>query len=395
MSCKIQLSKESITSFQGDTVTLQLISNCDITKEKISWTTDSPQFITIYDCQSTPEDLMNDRVLLVLMQAGDATVTATLGEETHHCKVHISKPISVSSETPMQYFLGDFHAHTGFSDGVGTPQIAFKQVEEEKEMHFFALTDHGSYHSPYKVFENVRAAEQHTNEFFTAFAAQESNLDLCTVDEYGLDVNQAGELLTYNATGWADSFSWNEYFETIGDNPAIVLGLAHPSEAGCATRVVWNGFNLPEVLDPRLKKLLHMVEVVNCPTLETYNLLHERIYSLALDYGYRVAPTSGSDTHSWNWGAGSTWSRTVLMAPYQSKEAFLDAMRNCRVYCTENGNVKLKFVVNGTHMGGTTAIATDYLIDVAVSPFHPASDGEQSELAEVISDYGKVLASKS
>ena len=332
-------------------MTLQLCAGEDLSGAPVLWRCSDPSVVRIRSFEGEKGGF-SDKVLLTLLKEGCAQVTASLDGREAECQIKVHSIKHAGPDEKMNYYRGDMHAHTGFSDGVGTPQMALARVKEEKFLDFYTISDHGISYTPEKCFANVLAAEQATDEQFVALPAQEADLYFELRDDYGFWVNQGGELLTYQGEKWARETDWDSFFERVGEHSGLMLGIPHPSDVGGKESTMWNGYNLPYLKEPRAKKYLRFVEILNSPTFEAYNLLHERIFSQALDFGYHVCPSAGSDTHSYNWGEGAMWSRTVIMAPELSKEAIIDAMLSGRVYVTESGNVKLKFQVNGVHPGG-------------------------------------------
>ena len=385
-------SKEEICSFAGDVVTLQACGGEGLSAAPVEWSCSDPSVVRIRSFAGE-EGGFADKVLLTLLKEGSAQVTASLDGQEATCQVKVRSLKHAGPEEKMNYYRGDMHAHTGYSDGVGTPEMALARVKEEKFLDFYTISDHGIAYTPEKCFTNVLAAEQATDEQFVTLPAQEADLYFELRDDYGFWVNQGGELLTFQGEKWARTTDWDSYFERVGEHSALMLGMPHPSDVGGAESTMWNGYNLPYLREPRAKKYLRFVEILNSPTFEAYNLLHERIFSQALDFGYHVCPSAGSDTHSYNWGEGAMWSRTVIMAPELSKEAIIDAMLSGRVYVTESGNVKLKFQVNGVHPGGTVKACDFYLCDFSFDVFRPANENERIVKAELFSDYGEVVDS--
>ena len=94
-----------------------------------------------------------------------------------------------------------------------------------------------------------------------------------------------------------------------------------------------------------ISRLMRCVEMGN-GTDRNCNLLHEYAFSEALDAGFRVTTTCGSDGHR-EWGFKVCPGKTVIMASERSKEAFTDALMNNRAYASDSGNVKLRLLVNG------------------------------------------------
>ena len=89
-----------------------------------------------------------------------------------------------------------------------------------------------AFFAPRHFFETIRAAEEYSTQNFVAFAAQEADLTLEYTDDYGLTVNNSGELLTYQAEGWAAIQSFADYFDCVGSNPALMIGVPHPNVIG-------------------------------------------------------------------------------------------------------------------------------------------------------------------
>ena len=44
----------------------------------------------------------------------------------------------------LRLFYGDLHNHTGYSDGLGRPEEALRQMRA-RGLHFAAITDHGEF----------------------------------------------------------------------------------------------------------------------------------------------------------------------------------------------------------------------------------------------------------
>ena len=120
--------------------------------------------------------------------------------------------------------------------------------------------------------------------------------------------------------------------------------------------------------------------------LREWNIVGERIYSVALDCGYKVGPNCASDSHGPVWGAASYPGRTVILAPGKSKELFLDALKNARVYASENGNTKVFYTVNGRQAANTLDLTEDYEFYIRVEPFRKPC--EKISHIDIVSDYG-------
>ena len=137
-------------------------------------------------------------------------------------------------------------------------------------------------------------------------------------------------------------------------------------------------------------EMFRMIEIGNGAD-RAQNLVHERMYSVALDCGFKLSPVCTSDWHGPNWGATSLRGKTIILAPEKSKEMFIDAIRNNRVYACENGNVKLCFTVNNRIAGSTLEPCNSYKFHAEISYFNKPLNEEKIVLLELVSDYGKTV----
>ena len=120
------------------------------------------------------------------------------------------------------------------------------------------------------------------------------------------------------------------------------------------------------------------------------NLINEFIYSVALDNGFKVSTTCSSDSHGPVWGYHRFPGKTVIMAKERSKEAFLDAICNNRIYGCESGNLKVRYSVNGRTAPVTLTPSDKSSFKVEISYF---SEDESTVpvKCQLISDYGKIV----
>ena len=54
----------------------------------------------------------------------------------------------IATSTPDQgwnFYFGNLHAHTSYSDGMGTPTEAYSHVSKAGVMDLFSTTEHGYY----------------------------------------------------------------------------------------------------------------------------------------------------------------------------------------------------------------------------------------------------------
>ena len=388
---KLFLSKNEINSFAGDIRTLSIGGSADI--PSVIWTTSDPEIAKIREF-----DDYKKGVLVVLLKEGRAVISAALGSETAQCTVTVRPSQKADPDGEFNYFLGDFHAHTSsihkkepFKKRVGeSADDMVSKVREEGKFDFFTISDHECLLDDEEVFSVYEAAEKNQREDFVAFPGIEEQIDIDSTDSYGLPRRDSGEVVTVNPLGAGGVNSWEEFVERIQPSPYTIASLAHPQVLGYSRYGIWN-FKLAEQTKPFMRDIVHMVEMgqgnyADGKLLREWNLVGERIYSIALDCGYKVGPNCSSDSHGPVWGAESYPGRTIILAPRKSKELFLDALKNARVYASENGNTKVFYTVNGRQAANTLEAATDYEFYIHVEPFNMPC--EKISHIDIVSDYG-------
>jgi hypothetical protein len=393
---KYRLSNEKISSFRGDVIPLRLISNGMAFKEKIKWGSDNPEIVIIREFSGEDEDCFDDGVLLILIGKGDALVWAETEGERYYCPLHSREARKANPFDKMNYYIGDFHSHTTSSHDKKTfceetENLSLKcssQVKKEGLLDFFVLSDHASLLDRRKYFEAHEAAESLHDENFIPFAGAESEITIIEHDFYGVPHKNSGEVVTVNSAGFVNSNDWDSFYAETEESPAAIGSLAHPQILGYSTPGIWN-FSLFKKGTDKMKNIIHLVEMGNGGD-RNQNLLHEYTYSEALDCGFRIAPVCTSDSHGPVWGYNAFPGKTIIMAPEKSKEMFLDALKNARVYASESGNVKLYYTVNGYPASSTMVPAEEYKFFIHISYFKPPGKERIIGLG-VISDYGRTV----
>lgn len=286
--------------------------------------------------------------------------------------------------------FGDLHSHTGFSDGQKTPHEAYRHAKKAGLLDFLAVSDHAGRITQEKFEATIAAAQECTTKNFVAIAACENGFSNQAENEYGIPVINGGELVTLAADQpISESDSLENFVKLLSNRQEAFAGFAHPQEASWPTENLWNGYDMAHHRTPEVLRFVRMIEV--CNETSAYNLLHEKLYSTALDCGFHVSPIAVTDTHSDNWGGPELLARTAVIVNELTESNILNGLRNQRCYATEAGNVLLDFEVNGTPMGSTAACAEDYLLEVWLDMPESLRENELAR-AEIISDYGQVLA---
>lgn len=404
----LKLSKQSISTFRGDVVTLQLLGDADLSNAPIKWSAADARIVHVRDFSKNSPNPYNadshpfhDGVLLSMLSVGETQVTATLDGVKYTCAVNVREPKRADTSKPFNYYFGDFHSHSSmihsrkeFLERTDPfPRDVWKSVKEEGFFDSFVVSDHAIIVDDREFFNLFLDAEAQETPDMIAFPGIECEVKLIEEDAYGRFHKNAGEVVTFNTSGYTVTDSWEDFFESTSQNPLAVSSFAHPQVLGYDQYGVWN-FSLKEKTTPQMLKRFKMIEMGNGRDEEDQVLLHETMYAQALDCGYHLAPVSTSDWHCPPWGASCLRGRTVILAPEKSKEMFLDAVYHARLYATENGNVKLWYTVNGHIPAQTLPLSDAYHFHVELSHFHPPQESEKTAIVEVISDYGKIVYSQ-
>jgi trimeric autotransporter adhesin len=240
-----------------------------------------------------------------------------------------------------QFYFGDLHAHTGYSDGAAstTPWDAYPAAIAGGA-DFMALTEHYSTSNAYEAWtmdaqewaDLKRAAAYYTSASFAALPAYEFYL-----------VSHTGEINVYGVADLPPKMTF------LGPDR---LPLFYDWLAG---RAGVGQFNHPTYVSTDFKDFAGRTAARDegMGLIEVYNdEFYEESYVKALDAGWHVMPSANSDTHAADWITGRDM-RTVLLADRLTPDALYQAMRAQRGYATLDKDLHVGFTVNGAVMGST------------------------------------------
>lgn len=317
-------------------------------------------------------------------------------------------------KAPMQIedyglYFGQLHAHTNLSDGTGTVEQAFEHAADVPNLDFLALTDHsnsfegqsglpsaGTTHLGDENAEEVNASWREGREGARNITAQEGDF----VGIYGFEMTWSGgapgHINTFNSEGFenrnaapykkGDNYEVLEaYYDTLNANPETISQFNHPGDT-------FGDFMDFALYDPVIDNQITLIEVGNgegaigsSGYFPSYSY-----YTRALDKGWHVAPTNNQDNHKGNWGDSNT-ARSVVLSDGLSEEAIYDAMKNYRVYATEDNDLSILYSLNGNAMG--SILDEQEKINITTEISDPTdTDGETK--VEVIVNGGQTLAEK-
>ena len=301
-----------------------------------------------------------------------------------------------------QLYFGQLHAHTNLSDGTGTVEQAYDHASKVENLDFLALTDHSN------SFDNdggVHLGDTNAESLSSEWAeGRQGARDITAREEgtfvglYGFEMTWSGgapgHINTFNSEGFesrnyapykkGDNYEvLQAYYDTLNENPETISQFNHPGDT-------FGDFMDFSLYDPVVDNQITLIEVGNgegaigsSGYFPSYGY-----YTRALDKGWHVAPTNNQDNHKGNWGDSNT-ARSVVLATDLSEEAIYDAMKNYRVYATEDNDLSILYSLNGNAMGSILDDQDE--VDIQVSITDP-TDTAGTTKVEVIVNGGQTLA---
>ncbi len=367
----VTLNKSNTTIGVGQAETLvATVQPSNATNKNVTWSTSNPSVATVSTSGVVTGAAVGTAVITVTTQDGGYTATCTA---------------TVTSATIYNYYYGQLHSHTGYSDGTGTPSQAYAYARDTGHADFFAVTDHSNY------FDNDLDWTKSTEWADTKQQANNYNVDGQFVAIAGFEMtwsNGTGHMNTFN-TDWFESrnntsMTLSNYYNKIAAYPNSFSQWNHPG----TTFGDFSGFaNFSAANDG----VIDLIEVANGsgPVRGTGYYPSYDYYWQALDKGWHVAPTINQDNHKADWVTANE-ARTVVLATGLTRANVFDAIKNGRVYATEDKDLKLMYKANGSVMGAVLGKPATLDITVNVSD---ADTGDNISKIEVITAGGTVAAS--
>lgn len=303
-------------------------------------------------------------------------------------------------EIEYYFYFGQLHSHTNVSDGTGTPDDAYTWARDMGNADFFAVTDHSNWFDNELDNENITDISQSTS--------QKWKLLNSTADKYykpGEYVALAGYEMTWSGAtgGWGHINTFNTpwfvsrnnksmdlqaYYKKIAQWPESINQLNHPGKT-------FGDFADFGYYSEEVDNVIQLIEVGNGegPIRGSGYFPSYEYYTRALDKGWHLAPSNNQDNHKGNWLTANE-ARTVILAEDLTRDRIYDAIRDMRVYATENRNLEIMYKINGQLMG--SKISRPDKLNISINVNEPDTDNPDEKITriELISNGGLVSASK-
>lgn len=298
-------------------------------------------------------------------------------------------------------YFGQFHAHTTLSDGAGTITEAYDYAKNTaEELDFIIVTDHSNYFDDKSSFGTMDGVNRGNGRWDEGKQAAAAANDETFVAGFGYEMTWSGQYGHINTFATEGFVSRNDpqyaarngvglvaYYELLTQFPQSISMFNHPGDT-------FGDFEDFAHYDARYDAVINMVEVGNgegkigssmyWPSYDYYNR--------ALDKGWHLAPANNQDNHQGNWGDSNTC-RDVIWTNDYTENGVYQAMRERRMYATEDNNLEIVYHLNDEPFGSVLETKPDN-VKIDVSVFDPDTSDREFKLS-VIVDNGKTAYSES
>jgi hypothetical protein len=276
------------------------------------------------------------------------------------------------------YYYGNLHAHTGFSDGnkdkdetgVKDPAGSFAFAKKSQNFNFLGISEHNHKQAKMQLANYSKGVAQ-TNQ---------ANSDGEFVCMYGMEfgvISSGGHVLIYGIDeliGWeTDNFDiecgktdYSTLWSIINDHPGAFATLAHPEKTD------YNSL-LTKPYSKAADKAICGVAINTGPAFAEDTTYDSKPAKRFVDYyrgllasGYHVGPTIDHDNHNLTFGRMAS-SRTVVLARSLERDSIMDAYKKMRFFASEDWNTKVNFTINGFPMGAQINTKKAVTISVRVT----------------------------
>lgn len=309
-----------------------------------------------------------------------------------------------------QLYFGQLHSHTQYSDGAGSLDSALEYIQnlpDSANVQFVAFTDHSNYFdstsdaNPEGALYDMSLASESSQELWkeykdkvAEFNASQSKI----VAIGGFEMTWSGgpgHINTFNTEGIVSRNNSTLNNKTSDAGMKAYYALLSQSEGADSISqfnhpgTTFGNFTDFSYWDAVIDSRIYLVEVGNGEGqigAGGYYPSYEQ-YILALDKGWHVAPTNNQDNHKGKWGNAND-ARDVILTDDFSEAGIYQAIRDLRVYSTEDKNLEVNYTVNDLPLGSQITEIPEKL-SINVSVYDPDNTDSISKV-EVVVNSGKV-----
>ena len=305
-----------------------------------------------------------------------------------------------------QLYFGQLHSHTTYSDGSGSLESALDYVAnlpESDNVDFVSFTDHSNYFdasgnaNPEAALYDPSQMTAESAEKWADYTGAVADFNAAHTGELvalaGFEMTWSGgpgHINTFNTEGLvsrnnttlnsktADA-GMKAYYSLLSQSEGVdsISQFNHPGDT-------FGTFSDFAYWDPVIDTRIQLVEVGNgegAIGAGGYYPSYE-YYVMALDKGWHVAPTNNQDNHKGKWGNAND-ARDVILTDDFSDEGIYQAIRDRRIYATEDKNLEITYTLNGEMLGSTIEEVPE-TAEIAVSVYDPDSTDSIARVEVVV-----------
>lgn len=314
-----------------------------------------------------------------------------------------------------QLYFGQIHSHTTLSDGVGSIEDAFSYGKNTaKNLDYLIITDHSNYLDSKSNLgtmdgKNLGTATSYVDDSGNIVTISKWELGHMTADKYtdstfvadfGYEMTwsgQYGHMNTYATDGFVSRNNGTytisggqglrNYYDLLTEYPQSISMFNHPGST-------FGTFDDFAYYTEEYDQVIKLIEVGNgegATTSSGYWPSYEQ-FTRALDKGWHIAPANNQDNHKGKWGDANT-ARDVAWTNDFTQNGILQAMREMRMYATEDNNLQVTYFINDEPLG-TIFDTKPAALDFAVTVYDP-DVADKSFTLSIIANNGKTVYSQS
>ena len=325
------------------------------------------------------------------------TIQAYATKDGYKESALVTRTFTERSSGTYQIYFGQLHSHTNISDGSGSVEEAFEHASNVSGLDFLAVTDHSNSFDGEGSGVLAEDGSEISSEWKQGHEMAEKYTDEDFVGIYGFEMtwsNGLGHINTFNTPGWqsrtqadykTQSTALQNYYAALATWSDSISQFNHPG-------TTFGDFSDFAHYSEGTDALITLIEVGNGEGAigsSGYFPSYE-YYTRALDKGWHVAPTNNQDNHKGLWGDANT-GRSVVLADSLTVEGIYDALRNYRVYATEDNDLEIYYTLNGYIMGSMLELTDEETVTISVN-ISDATDAAIGKV-EVIVNGGLTAAS--
>jgi hypothetical protein len=280
----------------------------------------------------------------------------------------------------LRLFYGDLHNHTGYSDGLGRPEEALRQMRA-RGLHFAAITDHGEFFDRDTTICHARKWEA-TAQQAAALTGEEfvaiRGFEWSSPRQGHSNVWGSAAYTGYRDTGDRSMQAFYEWLTRAQPVPGaqVLASFNHPGREV----VCFDGC----VFVPALDDCIVALECFNRD--DDYG----DAYFHALDRGWHVGAIGVSDHHRDDWG-NPVFPRAGILAPALTLSQLQTALMARRVFATRAPTLALLVMGRDELMGARLRLGPAEPLRIDVWCHDPLASQGRARL-ELHSNGGKLIA---